>query len=452
MSDRLWLYSNYHCNLRCRYCLTESAPGVARRLLGAGDMVESARQARALGFRALGVTGGEPFLLLDLPEVLAELARILPVLVLTNATLFTGRVLARLRPLAELPVDAADLAGQRRARRSTTSSGPRTTSRRSSPRSPGSWTLGIPVRIATTGDRNTPEQMERLCALHRSLGVPDEDHVVRPIVRRGRALDHELGVVAEPKDLFPELTLTADGAFWSPFGPTVHAGRLDTDLLLTRQRLPLDGPARRAARRGRREPRGPRRHAEHPLSVSLRPPGAGGEPFSAVAGAAARARRAGGPPRSAPAVRTVPPSVPLTLDSPPPRRRASTGTSRTRRPARAALTTISSGQPYVRERIRSASRSERRIARSGPRSVTCAPQAARTMRAIARFAAIWWPRTDPGSRRPRAREPRTRSALPASTGPLTASSAPGSSEPSPSRKRSTAAGSAASAPVRHAAP
>ena len=243
VSDRLWLYSNYHCNLRCRYCLTESAPGVPRRLLGAGDMVESARQARALGFRALGVTGGEPFLLPDLPEVLAELARILPVLVLTNATLFTGRVLARLRPLAQLPValqislDSAepDLNDEFRAPHNfekVVTAGPRLVE------------LGIPIRIATTGDRNTPEQMERLCALHRSLGVPDEDHVVRPIVRRGRAIDHELGVVAEPKDLFPELTLTADGAFWSPFAPTVHAGRLDTDLLLTRQRLPLDGPAR----------------------------------------------------------------------------------------------------------------------------------------------------------------------------------------------------------------
>ena len=89
-----------------------------------------------------------------------------------------------------------------------------------------------------------PDQMARLCALHRSLGVSDEDHVVRPIVRRGRAIDGDMGVVAESKDLFPELTLTADGAFWSPFGPTVHAGRLDTDLLLTRQRLPLDTPAR----------------------------------------------------------------------------------------------------------------------------------------------------------------------------------------------------------------
>jgi MoaA/NifB/PqqE/SkfB family radical SAM enzyme len=243
VSDRLWLYSNYHCNLRCRYCLTESAPGVSRRVLGAGDMVEAARQARALGFRSLGVTGGEPFLLPNLPEVLAELARILPVLVLTNATLFTARRMVRMRPLAELPVtlqislDGAepDLNDEFRAPHNfekVVAAVPRLVE------------LGIPVRIATTGDRNTPEQMERLCALHRSLGVPDEDHVVRPIVRRGRAIDHDLGVVAEPKDLYPELTLTADGAFWSPFGPTVHAGRLDTDLLLTHQRLPLDGPAR----------------------------------------------------------------------------------------------------------------------------------------------------------------------------------------------------------------
>jgi MoaA/NifB/PqqE/SkfB family radical SAM enzyme len=243
VADRLWLYSNYHCNLRCRYCLTESAPGVPRRLLGAGDMIESARQARALGFRSLGVTGGEPFLLRDLPEVLAELARILPVLVLTNATLFRERMLVRMRPLAALPVTLQI---------SLDSAEPELNDEFRAPHNfekvvaavPRLVELGIPVRIATTGDRNTPEQMERLCALHRSLGVPDEDHVVRPIVRRGRAIDGDMGVVAESKDLFPELTLAADGAFWSPFGPTVHAGRLDTDLLLTRQRLPLDGPAR----------------------------------------------------------------------------------------------------------------------------------------------------------------------------------------------------------------
>jgi MoaA/NifB/PqqE/SkfB family radical SAM enzyme len=242
VADRLWLYSNYHCNLRCGYCLTESAPGVPRRLLAPEEMVEAADQARMLGFGALGVTGGEPFLLPDLPDLLGELAARLPVLVLTNATLFTDRLLARMRPLAELPVSVQI---------SLDSSEPDINDAFRAPHNfakvvaaiPNLVDLGIPVRIATTGDHNTAEQMERLCALHRSLGVPDEDHVVRPVVRRGRAVDAGMGVAAEPKDLLPELTLTADGAFWSPFGPTVHGGRLDTDLLVTRQRLPLQGPA-----------------------------------------------------------------------------------------------------------------------------------------------------------------------------------------------------------------
>ena len=242
IGERVWLYSNYHCNLRCRYCLTESAPGVARRSLEAPEMIEAAEQARALGFRALGVTGGEPFLIRDMPELLGELARRLPVLVLSNATLFSEKLLARMRRLAGAPVTVQV---------SLDSAEPDVNDEMRGPRNfqkvvaaiPRLVDAGIPVRIATTGDHNTPAQMERLCALHRSLGVPDADHVVRPIVRRGRALEDELGVVAEAKDLEPELTLTADGAFWSPFGPTVRAGRLDTDLLVSRRRLPLEGPA-----------------------------------------------------------------------------------------------------------------------------------------------------------------------------------------------------------------
>ena len=242
IGERVWLYSNYHCNLRCRYCLTESAPGVARRSLEAGEMVEVADQARALGFRALGVTGGEPFLIREMPELLGELARRLPVLVLSNATLFSERLLARMRRLAGAPVTVQV---------SLDSAEPDVNDEMRAPRNfekvvaaiPKLVDAGIPVRIATTGDHNTPAQMERLCSLHRSLGVPDADHVVRPIVRRGRALEGELGVVAEAKDLEPELTLTADGSFWSPFGPTVRAGRLDTDLLVSRRRLPLEGPA-----------------------------------------------------------------------------------------------------------------------------------------------------------------------------------------------------------------
>ena len=65
---------------------------------------------------------------------------------------------------------------------------------------------------------------------------------MRPIISRGRANAGRMGVVARYLDLEPELTITADGAFWSPFAPTVRGGVLDTDLLLTRTVRPLSRP------------------------------------------------------------------------------------------------------------------------------------------------------------------------------------------------------------------
>ncbi len=245
LSGRLWLYSNYHCNLRCTYCLTESAPGVARRELQPEAMLAAAHEARSLGFTGLGVTGGEPFLVPEMPALLASLAEILPVVVLSNATLFYGRRLEALAPLASAPVhiqvslDRADpddndeMRGPENFRR-VVEAIPRLVER------------GIGVRISTTlADPGSvaPEELERLCELHRSLGVPDSDHVVRPVVRRGRAASADMGVAAAFDQLDPELTLTGDGAFWSPIGPTVRDGRLDTDMLLTRTTAPLATPA-----------------------------------------------------------------------------------------------------------------------------------------------------------------------------------------------------------------
>jgi MoaA/NifB/PqqE/SkfB family radical SAM enzyme len=250
IGSRLWMYSNYHCNLRCSYCLTESAPGVNRRLLDRRAIVDRAREAQALGFTGLGITGGEPFLLDWMPDLLAELARVLPVIVLSNGTLFTGRRLHALDRLAGLPV---------RIQISLDSADPQENDEMRGPENfakvvraiPELVRRGIGVRIATTledPDHRDRAAMDRLCALHRSLGVRDEDHVVRPIIRRGRARSGGMGVFAGFDELEPELTLTVDGAFASPFGPTVHCGELDTDLLVTRATAPLSVPAGALAR------------------------------------------------------------------------------------------------------------------------------------------------------------------------------------------------------------
>jgi MoaA/NifB/PqqE/SkfB family radical SAM enzyme len=239
---RLWLYANYHCNLVCTYCLTESAPTALRRELGIERLVQIASEARAAGFTALGVTGGEPFLVRGLPQALAMMAAELPTLVLSNGTLFTRRLLAEMAPLAgldfavQVSLDSAEPAINDKMR------GPRNFARVVEA-IPALRARSIRVRVATTSEGLEPEELSRLCDLHRSLGVPDEDHVVRPVVRRGRAVDHGMGVEATLHDLPAELTITADGAFWSPFGPTVHGGRLDTDLLITRTVRPLSIPA-----------------------------------------------------------------------------------------------------------------------------------------------------------------------------------------------------------------
>ena len=245
ISGRLWFYANYHCNLRCSYCLTESAPGVNRREFGSEEIVERAREAKELGFTALGVTGGEPFVLDYMPELIATLGSELPTIVLSNATVFNNRRLREIEPLADLPVhvqisldhpdpDANDEMRGPENFRKVVEAVPKLVER------------GIGVRIATTledPDAADPNEMERLCELHRAMGVSDEDHVVRPIVNRGRAVTNDMGVLAGFEQLEPELTLTVDGAFYSPFAPTVRGGELDTDLLVSRTTRPVREPA-----------------------------------------------------------------------------------------------------------------------------------------------------------------------------------------------------------------
>ena len=149
-----------------------------------------------------------------MPELLVELAEILPVVVLSNGTLFSGRRLAALERLAGLPVHVQISLDRPDPEPNDEMRGPENFAKviAAIPELVG---RGVRVRIATTiEDPATydPDERDRLCALHRSLGVSDEDHVVRPIVHRDRAVSSDLGVPAGFDDLEPELTVTADGA------------------------------------------------------------------------------------------------------------------------------------------------------------------------------------------------------------------------------------------------
>ncbi len=239
---RLWFYTNYHCNLACSYCLTSSSPRAPRRVLGAERIERLADEAVEAGFTCFGITGGEPLLNPWLPELATAVARRAPLVLLTNGTLFTRRLLDRVAPFADHPIevqislDSADPAENDAMR------GPEN-HRKVVEAIPQLVARGVTVRVATTLDPDDASDLPRLCELHRSLGVDDHHHIVRPIVSRGRAVEHGYGLAAHQPELFPELTLTADGAFWSPFGATSRDGKsLDTELLLTRQIEPLHRP------------------------------------------------------------------------------------------------------------------------------------------------------------------------------------------------------------------
>jgi MoaA/NifB/PqqE/SkfB family radical SAM enzyme len=242
---RLWLYATYHCNLACVYCLTESAPTIAnRRALRPETLLALAEEARELGFSSLGVTGGEVFMLPEMPETLAALGSLLPTVALTNGTLFTDRLLDRLDALAEADVALQISLDSPDPLRNDALRGPENFAKVAES-TPELVQRGVTVRIATTVEDQSDEELLQLCELHRSWGISDDDHIVRGIVKRGRAALEGMGVEPGPTDILPELTITADGAFLHPFAPTVRNGVTDVDLLVSRQVSPLSAAVRR---------------------------------------------------------------------------------------------------------------------------------------------------------------------------------------------------------------
>ena len=108
---RLWIYTNFHCNLACSYCVVASSPRARRRSLGLERVRELVDEAVEAGFEEIYMTGGEPFVEPEIAAMIAYSSERLPTVVLTNAMLFTGRRRERARG-ARRPAraDAADLA------------------------------------------------------------------------------------------------------------------------------------------------------------------------------------------------------------------------------------------------------------------------------------------------------------------------------------------------------
>jgi pyruvate-formate lyase-activating enzyme len=227
VGSRLWLYTNFDCNLRCDYCCVRSSPTAPRRALELERVQRIAREAPQLGVQEIFVTGGEPFLLDDIGEILLACATAAPTTVLTNGMLFSGR---RVEALRQLPRDRVVL---------QISLDSATPELHELHRGAGTWTraregiqrarsLGFRVRLAATVSTDT--EAEEFRRFLDEENVAEEDRVIRRIALRGFASD---GVALSRTDLVPEVTITAEGVYWHPVGAE------DADLLVTREIFPL---------------------------------------------------------------------------------------------------------------------------------------------------------------------------------------------------------------------
>ncbi len=227
VGSRLWLYTNFDCNLSCDYCCVRSSPTAPRRELGLARVQRIAREAAELGVKEIFVTGGEPFLLGDIGEILLSCAATAPTTVLTNGMLFTGR---RVESLRALPRDRIAL---------QISLDSPTADRHDLHRGPGSWArardgihralaLGFRVRLAATV--STEAEAEEFRQFLDDEKIAAEDRVIRRIALRGAASE---GLALSRSDLVPEVTITAEGVYWHPVGAE------DADLLVTEEIFPL---------------------------------------------------------------------------------------------------------------------------------------------------------------------------------------------------------------------
>jgi MoaA/NifB/PqqE/SkfB family radical SAM enzyme len=228
--DRLWIYTNYDCNLSCSYCVAESFVGAERKGLTLPQVCHLIDEAAGIGMTKLFFTGGEPFILHDIFEMLRYgLERKMRVTVLSNGILLKGRRLELLKALPhrdrltiQISLDGSNA------------------ELHNFYRGPGSWQKaidaikrlkaeGFHVRLGTTKTPENSQDLAPTCQLHRSLGIPDEDHIIRPLVHRGFSAK---GMAISLPTLEPEVTVNRDGVYWHPVAT-------DHDTLISTRLSPL---------------------------------------------------------------------------------------------------------------------------------------------------------------------------------------------------------------------
>ena len=187
LGSRLWLYSNFDCNLACDYCCAASSPRARPRRLPVEVAARACEEFAGLGGREILITGGEPFLDPELGELIRVAVRWAPVTVLTNAMVLARgsrrRMLDALDPtVVTMQVSLDSGTSELHDRHRGTGSFDRARAGIALLRE-----LGFPVKVAATVDAGDAREEAGLHALLDRDGVPPADRLVRRVARMGFA-------------------------------------------------------------------------------------------------------------------------------------------------------------------------------------------------------------------------------------------------------------------------
>lgn len=223
---RLWIYTNFHCNLACDYCCVESSPKADPRILDADTVSRLVTEGLEAGVREFYLTGGEPFLNPDIAKVVSACATAAPTTLLTNGMLFRG---TRRDWLEAMPRDGLTL---------QISVDSATPDLHDAHRGAGSWAraidgvrtakeLGFTVRLATTLSADSAQDAVALAALCCELGLAADETIVRTVARQGNAT---AGIMITRATVVPEVCVTAEGIYWHPVAALDESMRVSTEM------------------------------------------------------------------------------------------------------------------------------------------------------------------------------------------------------------------------------
>jgi len=192
----LFLFVTNDCNLRCTHCYVSSGDYVPPREMSTDEIYSVIDQARELGVRRFLVTGGEPFMVRDIYDIVRYITAESDLVLLTNAMFLTDKNIERLvqskgpgsitfqvsldGPTAELH----NVIRGKGAFERTTSVIPRLIMH------------GFPVTISTAVSLHTVDHMADMTRLVHQLG--STEHHILWMQEWGRAVDNKPELMISP--------------------------------------------------------------------------------------------------------------------------------------------------------------------------------------------------------------------------------------------------------------